>query len=79
MTKPRVYWCVPATTSPQIHTPVFSTYPSADEWGFQNNRAKGIIDSHIEDLPSLIPDSDSKDAKEIFKALEAIFGGKDEM
>ncbi|KAE9386403.1 hypothetical protein BT96DRAFT_981747 [Gymnopus androsaceus JB14] len=69
----------PAPAASQIATPVFSTNPTVDEWVFRNDRAKGVIESHIDDLPSLIPDSDSKNAKELFEALETTFGGKDEM
>ncbi|KAJ3996529.1 hypothetical protein F5050DRAFT_1807639 [Lentinula boryana] len=32
-------------------TPVFSNKPSKPAWMFRNNRAKGIIESYIIDLP----------------------------
>ncbi|KAE9386469.1 hypothetical protein BT96DRAFT_949079 [Gymnopus androsaceus JB14] len=60
-------------------TAVFSTNPSQEEWVFQNDRAKGIIKSHVDDLPSLITDSDLKNAKELFDTLKSVYGGKDGM
>src|SRR5579875_3156897 len=72
----------PATIPPSTPIPataVFSTTPSLDEWTFRDNRAKGIIESHIDDLPSLMPNVDDKIAKEVFDALENEFAKKDGM
>lgn len=60
-------------------TAVFSLKPSPEEWLFQNDRAKGIVESHIYHLPSLIPDVDDKSAKEPFEILDAEFSKKDGM
>ncbi|KAE9400262.1 hypothetical protein BT96DRAFT_938755 [Gymnopus androsaceus JB14] len=60
-------------------TAVFSTDPSQEEWVFRNDCAKGIIESHVDNLPLLITDSDSKNAKELFDTLESVYGGKDGM
>lgn len=71
------------TTSPTPTTPaataVFSTNPSLEEWVFRNDRTKGIIESHIDDLPSLIADFEKKNAKDLFDAFESTYGGKDGM
>lgn len=57
------------TTSPDKGTPIYSTTPSLDEWVFRNDHTKGIIESYINDLPSLIADVDSKTAQELFQSL----------
>ncbi|KAJ3993048.1 hypothetical protein F5050DRAFT_1810883 [Lentinula boryana] len=50
-------------------TPVFSDKPSKPEWTFRNNRAKGIIESFVADLPSLVPEVDDVERRqEIGKA-----------
>ncbi|KAE9383092.1 hypothetical protein BT96DRAFT_951642 [Gymnopus androsaceus JB14] len=60
-------------------TAVFLTNPSLEEWIFRNDRAKGIIESHVDDLPSLITDSDSKNARELFDTFQSVYGEKDGM
>lgn len=64
---------------PLTATPVFSMTPSLEEWTFRNDQAKGIIESHIDDLPSLMPKVDDKSAKEVFEELENEFAKKDGM
>ncbi|KAJ3991667.1 hypothetical protein F5050DRAFT_1865300 [Lentinula boryana] len=59
--------------------PVFSNKPSKPEWAFCNNRTKGIIESYIADLPSMVPEVDEMDAKELFNMLIRDFGQKDDM
>ncbi|KAE9403521.1 hypothetical protein BT96DRAFT_990182 [Gymnopus androsaceus JB14] len=68
----------PLTTTAAA-TVVFLKNPSQEEWIFRNDCAKGIIESHIDDLPLLITDSDLKSAKELFDMLESVYGGKDGM
>ncbi|KAJ3765515.1 hypothetical protein FB446DRAFT_709401 [Lentinula raphanica] len=50
-------------------TPSYSKTPSVEEWEFQNDCAKGVIESYILDITSLIPDVDNKTAKEVFDTL----------
>lgn len=75
----------PATSPTQavpavlVATAVFSTTPSLEEWIFRNNWAKGIIESHVDNLPSLIANFDNKSAKELFDAFKSTYGGKDGM
>ena len=77
---PAIVVSTPGTTSGvPAATPVFSTSPSLAKWTFQNDRAKGIADSHIKDLLSLIPKADKKDAQELMKILESTFGKTDGM
>ncbi|KAE9384005.1 hypothetical protein BT96DRAFT_950881 [Gymnopus androsaceus JB14] len=68
-----------ASTETSKATPVFSVTPSLEEWVFRNDRAKGIIESHIDDLPSLMPNVDDKSAKEVYEALNTEFAKKDGM
>ncbi|KAE9392884.1 hypothetical protein BT96DRAFT_999927 [Gymnopus androsaceus JB14] len=76
-----------ATTTASTPTPsdtskataVFSLTPSLEEWVFRNDRAKGIVESHIDDLPSLMPSVDDKTAKEVFDTLDKEFAKKDGM
>jgi hypothetical protein len=67
---------VPATVTP---TAVYSTSPSLEEWTFRNDRAKGIIESYIDDLPSLLHGTDEKTAREVMVGLEAEYGQKDDL
>ncbi|KAE9394383.1 hypothetical protein BT96DRAFT_943214 [Gymnopus androsaceus JB14] len=67
------------STATSKATPVFSLTPSLEEWVFRNDRAKGIIESHVDDLPSLMPTVDDKTAKEVFDALDSEFAKKDGM
>ncbi|KAJ3859272.1 hypothetical protein EV359DRAFT_86589 [Lentinula novae-zelandiae] len=60
-------------------TAIFSLTPSLEEWIFRNDRAKGIIESHVDDLPSLMPEVDIKTAKEVLDTLENEFAKKDGM
>jgi hypothetical protein len=64
-----------ATVTPA--TAVYSTTPSLEEWSFRNDRAKGIIESYIDDLPSLLLGTDEKSAREIIVDLEKEYGQKD--
>ncbi|GAW08486.1 retrovirus-related pol polyprotein from transposon tnt 1-94 [Lentinula edodes] len=64
---------------PPKATAIFSLTPSLEEWIFRNDRAKGIIESHVEDLPSLMPDVDARTAKEVLDTLEKEFARKDGM
>jgi hypothetical protein len=59
-------------------TPVYSTNPSRDEWTFRNDRARGMIESYVLDLPSLVPSVDKMNAYEVFEALKNEFGKSDE-
>ncbi|KAE9398187.1 hypothetical protein BT96DRAFT_995082 [Gymnopus androsaceus JB14] len=68
-----------ASTKTSKATPVFSVTPFLQEWVFQNDQAKGIIKSHINDLPSLMPNVDDKTAKEVYEALDMEFAKKDGM
>ena len=52
---------------------VFSTSPSMKEWIFCDDRAKGIIKTHV-DLPSLIMDLDSMNARELFGTFQSVYG-----
>ncbi|KAE9388439.1 hypothetical protein BT96DRAFT_947607 [Gymnopus androsaceus JB14] len=70
---------IPTLTDTSKATAVFSLSPSLEEWVFQNNRAKGIVESHIDDLPSLMPKVDDKTAKEVFDTLDGEFAKKDGM
>ncbi|KAJ3992832.1 hypothetical protein F5050DRAFT_1811081 [Lentinula boryana] len=67
------------TPSVKEATLVFSEKPYMPEWTFRNNRTKGIIESFITDLPSLVPDVDNLDAKNLFETLVKEFGQKDDM
>jgi hypothetical protein len=64
------------TTTP-APTAVYSTNPSLEEWTFRNDRAKGIIESYIDDLPSLLPGADEKTAREVIVEMENEYGQKD--
>ncbi|KAJ3858307.1 hypothetical protein EV359DRAFT_69115 [Lentinula novae-zelandiae] len=64
---------------PTRATAIFSLNPSLEEWIFRNDRARGIIESHVDDLPSLMPDIDEKTAKEVLDTLENEFARKDGM
>jgi hypothetical protein len=72
---------IPVTPVPP--TPVYSTNPSQDEWTFRNDRARGMIEVYVLDLPLLIPDVDKTNAIDsFFKTFqelqrEAIEGGND--
>jgi hypothetical protein len=70
---------IPTSTTSTVVTPtaVYSTSPSLEEWNFRNDRAKGIIESYIDDLPSLIHGTDEKSAREVMLALETEYGQKD--
>ncbi|KAE9390232.1 hypothetical protein BT96DRAFT_946281 [Gymnopus androsaceus JB14] len=70
-----------STTTPSSEkaTAVFSLSRSVDKWIFRNDRAKGIIESHINDLPSLMPTVDTKSAREVFTELDKEFEKKDGM
>ncbi|KAE9390150.1 hypothetical protein BT96DRAFT_946337 [Gymnopus androsaceus JB14] len=68
----------PSSSEPKA-TAVFSLTPSLDEWTFRNNRTKGIIESHIDELPSLMPQVDTKSAREVFSKLDMEFAKKDGM
>ncbi|KAJ3991836.1 hypothetical protein F5050DRAFT_1715766, partial [Lentinula boryana] len=70
------------TSAPQTAKelmPVFSDKPSKPKWAFRNNRTKGIIESYIANLPSMVPEVDEMDAKEVFDMLIRDFGQKDDM
>ncbi|KAE9403403.1 hypothetical protein BT96DRAFT_936423 [Gymnopus androsaceus JB14] len=69
----------PTSTKTSKATAVFSLTPSLEEWVFRNNRAKGIVESHINNLPSLMPNIDDKTAKEVFNTLEGEFAKNDGM
>ncbi|KAE9397190.1 hypothetical protein BT96DRAFT_941128 [Gymnopus androsaceus JB14] len=68
----------PSSSEPKA-TAVFSLTPSLDKWTFRNDQAKGIIESHIDDLPSLMPQVDTKSAREVFSELDTEFAKKDGM
>jgi hypothetical protein len=53
--------------------------PSLGEWSFRNDRAKGMIEAHIADLPSIVPDVDKKTAAEVLNYLVSEFGKTDDM
>ncbi|KAF8823454.1 hypothetical protein HHX47_DHR10000197 [Lentinula edodes] len=69
----------PPSPEPTRATAIFSLNPSLEEWVFRNDRARGIIESHVDDLPSLMPDVDEKTAKEVLDTLEKEFARKDGM
>jgi hypothetical protein len=52
---------------------VYSTSPNLEEWNFH---VKGIIESYIDNLSSLIPDN-NKMVREVMTGLETEFGQKD--
>ncbi|THU75697.1 hypothetical protein K435DRAFT_814110 [Dendrothele bispora CBS 962.96] len=61
-----------------LTTPVYSTQPSLEEFTFRNDRAKAIIEAHVDDLSSFIHDVDTKTAKEIIDKHDGDFMAKDE-
>ncbi|KAJ4491885.1 hypothetical protein C8R41DRAFT_920247 [Lentinula lateritia] len=69
----------PPPPEPTRATAIFSPNLSLEEWIFHNNQARGIIESHVKDLPSLMPDVDEKTAREVLDTLEKEFTRKDGM
>jgi hypothetical protein len=60
-----------------LPTAVYSTTPNKEEWIFHNDCAKGIIESYMDNLPSLLTGTDEKTARQIMVDLEAEYGQKD--
>ena len=53
--------------------------PSHNKWVFRNDCTKGVIESYISDLPSLIPKADDKTAFKLLEALHMEFDKKNDI
>ncbi|KAK1219184.1 hypothetical protein PQX77_018118 [Marasmius sp. AFHP31] len=73
---PQIY---PPIDSKPAPTPVYSLNPSYEEWKFRNNRAKTIIEAHIEDILALVPNADDLTAFDIMTQLDRDYNVKNDL
>ncbi|KAK1234692.1 hypothetical protein PQX77_002104 [Marasmius sp. AFHP31] len=60
-------------------TPVYSLEPSYKEWRFRNDRGKTIIEAHMEDILTLVPDFDNLSAVQDMLQLNRDFESKSDI